>query len=168
MTDPGPLTMQLHTKLFDRGYKRGDVYDTFMKSQRHICHLHRDVIVNLRNQPADSADLRMKFLLNHFDEDTFKRKLVLREKIVEKHAALMGCYDARVQMTIDIFQAYVRDQMDEQTLLTRLHGVHDMVVVFLEGIRKRFKCAVEYGPKPQITVIEREMASDKKKKQRVT
>jgi hypothetical protein len=146
ITDPGVLTMRLYDALRAGMYKRGDVFDDIMKMQRHICHLFRDTIPALRNHPTDTADLRMHYLLGTMDEPTFKRKLVLREKAIERDAALLACYRARVEMTIDVFQAYIRRELPEKDVLLRLKSMEDMMTTFLQELSKRFNCAVEIGP----------------------
>lgn len=168
ITDPGRLTGDLHARLVVRSLRGGKVYDDIMKAQRHVCHLYRDTMAELRRQPTDNADLRMQFLMGTFDEPTFKRKLVLREKKLEKNAALLSCYEARVQMTIDLFQSYLNRGMEEQTLLERLAAVHDMMSSFLKNIQKRFKCSVEFGTRPSSLAEQTgESSGEAMKRQRV-
>lgn len=160
VTDPGVLTYNLHRKLRTRRILRGDMYDDIMDTQRHVCHLYDDTLRNLRNKPMDMADLRMNYLLGRFNEETFKKKLMQREKDIEKHTTLISCYEARVQMTIDLVQSYLRDELNELTFLERVCNVGHMMEGFLEGIRSRFNCVVEVGPRLRQTYTGNIDASD--------
>ena len=165
-TDPGVFSITLSVKLKERGYNpRESVFDDITRTQRHACHLFRDTLHTLRQYPADTADLRMQYLLGNYDETQFKRKLVLREKSIEKHTALISCYSARVQMTIDIVRAYLQDELTEKDVIDRLRAINEMMRDFLDGIQQRFKCAIEVGP--TLREFPEEASSSSVKKQRV-
>jgi hypothetical protein len=164
VNNPGGMTISIYEKLRSRGFSRGQVYTDITSSHRHVCHLFGDTMHTLRYQETDTLDLRLQYLLGNFDEVMFKRKLVLREKATQKHAALLACYGARVQMTIDIMRGYLADEFDEKHVIERLTGIHEMMTGFLHGIGKRFNCLVEIGYCPRsVVVVEQESA----KKQRV-
>jgi hypothetical protein len=153
-TDPGAWTTSLHRELRAYGVVQGDFYNDMMRMQRHACHLHRSTIPDLRRHPTDFADLRMHFLLDSFDEPTFKRKLLLRERAIEKHATLVACYSAKVQAITDVVGAFVQRTLPIERLAENLSSVHDVFEGYLTRIGKRFKCHVDFGPKPRPFLIE--------------
>jgi hypothetical protein len=143
--DPGRLTLRLYDTIRSNSVYDGPVYDDIMKTHRHACHLHRHTIPDLRGHITDTSDLRLQYLLGTYDEATFRRKLVLRETATEKYTALVSCYEARVHMTIDAVRAYLRHDIDEHELVDVFRQVHHMMTGFLQNIRKRFTCSVEFG-----------------------
>lgn len=154
LTNPSRLTIPLHNKLRQSGYAFSDFYNQVMAVQQHTCHIHGTVLYDLRRKPTDTDDLRMRYLLGEFDEAAFKRKLVLREKAIEKVAALTSCYSAKVQSIIDVMSAYIESHINENTLLDTLKQIHTMTSEFLGTIQKRFNCAIEMGPTITLTRAE--------------
>lgn len=144
--DPGAWTTALHRQLRASGVGAGDLYEDVMRVQRHTCHLHRITVPGLQRQPTDFADLRMQFLLGKYDEDGFKRKLVLRERTIEKHATLAACYGAKVEVFTDTVAAFVNRTISTERLVTELRGMHGIFEKYLGRIAKRFKCHVDIGP----------------------
>lgn len=144
--DPGALTVSIHRKLGDDAFNGTHTYTDVMGIQRHICHLHDSVIPGIRRRNTEFADIRMKYLLGQFDDEQFREKLVLREKTIEKHAALVSCYEARIRVTMDVLQTYVDGDIDVITLVGRLRRIEGMVHGYLDSIQKRFNCLAERGP----------------------
>ena len=149
--NPTVFTRALFRKLEDDGIQyQSHEYLDITKSQRHVAHLFGDAIPSLRNRYPDTSDLRLRYLLGNFDDEAFKRHLALREKTMQKHAALVSCYEARVHMTTDLVRAYIAEEIGYTNLLERLTGIHKMMTGFLTDISERYQCAVEYGHCPHL------------------
>lgn len=155
--DLGRLTTPLHTRLRQWGIPfTSDTYVDVMANHRDLLHVFDVVIPRLRGRPTDNADIRMKYLMGEYTEDEFKRQLMKREKTIEKNAALLGCLQAQIDITLDVYHPFLEGLYTVKAFIDRLRNVKEVTDSYMKDIGKRFSCVARVASSIRPYTAERE------------
>lgn len=85
-----------------------------------------------------NVDLRLQYLLNQIDRDTWRRKLQQREKKRERSFAVMQVYDMFSAAATDFFREFVNGERDVESTAHDLSALQQFANDSLAAIAKRF------------------------------
>lgn len=90
-----------------------------------------------------NADLRLAYLLNQLDQDTWRKKLQQREKRRERAFAVVQVYEMFSAAAIDAFRALVAGNQSPPDCLKELRQLQAFGNSALDNIAKRFNMRVK-------------------------
>lgn len=104
---------------------------------RQIIHFEEVVLPEYEeNRVKSNFDLRVMYLLNEFDEDTWAFKLMNRDKKRMKNKAIYGLVQTIVIVLKDLIRQFVYDTQDSKTILD-MHK--ELITYFLDHTNKILK-----------------------------
>ena len=93
---------------------------------------------------ALNRDIRVKFMMKHMDEDTFRRALQSREKKRHKITAINQVLSMLVNVSADTFRNVVNEPDTASDAIVQMRALRKYVNETLEGVSRRFDCVVPY------------------------
>ena len=98
-------------------------------------------IIDNRN---DNRDLRIQYMINDIDEETFKKKIQQREKARQRKSDILQVLQMFMAVLVDLFQAFMQDRKVE-AIVNSLRELRNHVNATLTDVSKRYgNCAVPY------------------------
>lgn len=114
---------------------------------RVLRHVQALDMPRLRNEARDgherNVDLRLQYLLNQIDQDTWRKKLQQREKKRERAFAVLQVYDMFCGLANEVFRAMVQGTTTPADGLAELKQLQGFADTSLDAIAKRFNMRVK-------------------------
>lgn len=131
--------------------------------QKIIIDIHRNIghvqyLARNRYTPAeyiDNRDLRVKFMLNDFTEEEFKRKVQQREKADNRKRAIRDILLTYTTVATDIFQKYMRYlDTPRNEFFVEFETLRSYIAPLIREVAIVWKCAVpQFGRTPESTHV---------------
>lgn len=133
------LLPELHNALRARQCPDRDTR-TLLEFHRSVRHVEAIDLARLAGHfdAADNADLRLQYLVNDIDKDTWKRKLQQREKKRDKDLALRQVYEMYVGAASETFRKVLSSAATVAEATTELRALLRFANVSLETIGRSF------------------------------
>jgi Mor family transcriptional regulator len=91
-------------------------------------------------RPIDNTQIRVTYMLNDIDEQTFKNFLQRQEKYIDKSRDLSNIFEMMANTGGDLLRQYVIDPGRHDEIINLLHKIVDYGNDIFESIRKRYNC----------------------------
>lgn len=91
-------------------------------------------------RPIDNTQIRVTYMLNDIDEQTFKNFLQRQEKYIEKSRDLSNIFEMMANTGGDLLRQYVIDPERHDEIINLLQKIVDYGNDIFESIRKRYNC----------------------------
>jgi hypothetical protein len=94
----------------------------------------------LDTRPIDNTQIRITYMLNDIDEQTFKNFLQRQEKYTDKSRDLSNIFEMMANTGGDLLRQYVIDPERHDEIINLLQKIVDYGNDIFESIRKRYNC----------------------------
>jgi hypothetical protein len=91
-------------------------------------------------RPIDNTQIRVTYMLNDIDEQTFKNFLQRQEKYTDKSRDLSNIFEMMANTGGDLLRQYVIDTERHDEIIDLLQKIVDYGNDIFESIRKRYNC----------------------------
>ena len=91
-------------------------------------------------RPIDNTQIRITYMLNDIDEQTFKNFLQRQEKYTDKSRDLSNIFEMMANTGGDLLRQYVIDPERHDEIINLLQKIVDYGNDIFESIRKRYNC----------------------------
>ena len=91
-------------------------------------------------RPIDNTQIRVTYMLNDIDEQTFKNFLQRQEKYTDKSRDLSNIFEMMANTGGDLLRQYVIDPERHDEIINLLQKIVDYGNDIFESIRKRYNC----------------------------
>jgi hypothetical protein len=91
-------------------------------------------------RPIDNTQIRVTYMLNDIDEQTFKNFLQRQEKYIDKSRDLSNIFEMMANTGGDLLRQYVIDPERHDEIINLLQKIVDYGNDIFESIRKRYNC----------------------------
>jgi hypothetical protein len=91
-------------------------------------------------RPIDNTQIRITYMLNDIDEQTFKNFLQRQEKYIDKSRDLSNIFEMMANTGGDLLRQYVIDPERHDEIINLLQKIVDYGNDIFESIRKRYNC----------------------------
>jgi hypothetical protein len=115
-------------------------YKKFCKIHQRLNHIvHNNLPYSRRKAEQDNEDLRLLYLKNKLDEDTFKKNLIKREKSRMKYERISSIYESIRDLSMLYLQKLKNQEINLDIFLKHIKNIENFSNETLTEINKTFK-----------------------------
>jgi hypothetical protein len=121
-----------------------DILKFFNNLCRYIIHIRLVEVPNFRvNNITENLDLRVKYMMNELNKETFKSTIQKREKTIEKKNEIMNLLAMYVNCMTDILYRLYENINEHEAILIEMQELRTYVNTCFKDISKYYSC-VQY------------------------